>query len=118
MEFQLFRTVAAAGSLALTALVVELIRRRKLKDELWLPWLLLAIAPLVASVWVAPWAGLARWLGVRYEPALLLGGGVLLALAMLLHLTVVVSGLMRQNVRLAQEVASLRLQLEDRDTGR
>ena len=69
MEFQLFRTVAAVGSLALTVLVLELIRRRKLKDELWLPWLVLAIAPLVASVWVAPLLESTPWTKCRPRSA-------------------------------------------------
>ena len=72
MEFRLYQTLAVLSSIALTAFVVELIRRRRLKDELWLPWLLVAIAPLVTGVWIAPWANLARWLGIAYAPALLL----------------------------------------------
>lgn len=111
MEIRLFQTVAALSSIALTAIVVELIRRRRLKDELWLPWLLVAIAPLITSVWISPWAALARGLGIQYEPALLLGFAILLCFAMLLYLTVVVSGLMRQNLRLAQELGILRLRL-------
>jgi len=112
MEIQLFRSVAAVSSLLLTGLVLELIRRRKLKDELWLPWLLVAIAPLIASLWIRPWAALAHWLGIIYEPALLLGLATLLGFAMLLYLTVVVSTLMRQNLRLAQDLALLRMRVE------
>jgi hypothetical protein len=117
MEFRLFQSVAVLSSLALTAIVVELIRRRRLKDELWLPWLVVALAPLVTGLWIAPWAGLARWLGIAYEPALLLGFGLLLCFALLLYLTVVVSGLMRQNLRLAQELALLQLRFEGRPRG-
>ena len=105
MEFRLFQSVAALGSIVLTGIVLELIRRRKIDDELWVPWLLVGIAPLVLSLWIAPWAALARWLGIAYEPALLLGLGILLCLAMLLYMTVVVSSLMGQNLRLAQELA-------------
>ena len=112
MELRLFQSVAAASSLVLIALVLELIRRRKLKDELWVPWLLVAAAPLVTSLWIRPWAALAHWLGIAYEPALLLGLATLLGFAMLLYLTVVVSSLMRQNLRLAQDLALLRLRVE------
>ena len=112
MEFRLFQSVAALSSLLLTGLVLELIRRRKLKDELWLPWLLVAIAPFVTALWIRPWAALAHWLGIIYEPALLLGLATLLGFAMLLYLTVVVSTLMRQNLRLAQDLALLRMRVE------
>lgn len=112
MEIRLFQFVAALSSIALTAIVVELIRRRRLKDELWLPWLLVAVAPLIASLWISPWAALARGLGIQYEPALLLGFAILLCFALLLYLTVVVSGLMRQNLRLAQELGILRMRID------
>ena len=112
MELQLFQSFAALSSLLITGLVLELIRRRKLKDELWLPWLLVAVAPLVTSLWIRPWAAVAHWLGIIYEPALLLGLATLLGFAMLLYLTVVVSTLMRQNLRLAQDLALLRMRVE------
>ena len=112
MPIRPFQIFVAASSLALTALVLELIRRRKIKDELWLPWLVVSITPLVMTIWISPWAGLARLLGIAYEPALLLMLGLLLCLALILYLTVVVSTLMRQNLRLAQEMALLRERVE------
>ena len=107
-----FQIFVAASSLALTVFVLELIRRRKIKDELWVPWLVVSITPFVMSLWISPWAGLAHLLGIAYEPALLLMLGLLLCLALILYLTVVVSTLMRQNLRLAQEMALLRERIE------
>ncbi|MFQ5513652.1 MAG: DUF2304 domain-containing protein [Myxococcota bacterium] len=112
MKLQLFQTLAALGSIGLTTIVLELIRRGKLQDELWVPWLLLAVTPLLASLWMTPWATLARWLGIAYEPALLLALGILLAMGMILYLTVVLSTLMRRNLRLVQELAVLQQQVE------
>jgi hypothetical protein len=112
MAFRLYQAVVAGSSLILTLAVLELIRRYKLKDELWLPWLLVSVTPLVMSFWIAPWAALAHWLGIFYEPALLFVLGILLCLALILYLTVVVSTLMRQNLRLAQDLALLRHRLE------
>ncbi len=112
MEFRLFQSIAVIGSLLLTAIVLELIRRRKLKDELWVPWLIVAITPLLASLWISPWAALARWLGIVYEPALLLALGILLSISMILYLAVVMSTLMRRNLRLSQEIALLQVRVE------
>jgi hypothetical protein len=112
MEFPLYRTLVGLGSVSLTALILELIRRRKLKEELWLPWLAVALAPLAMSIWIAPWATVARWLGFVYEPALLLAVGLFLSFAMILYLTIVVSTLLRQNLRLAQDVAHLAYRLD------
>lgn len=108
MGFRNFQTLAVVGSLLLIGLVLELIRRRALKEELWVPWIAVSLVPLVAGIWIEPWARLASWLDVRYEPALLIAGGVALSIGMILYLTVVISSLMRQNLRLAQELAVLR----------
>ena len=112
MRFELFQAVVGFSSLGLTLVVLELIRRRRLKDELWLPWLVVTVTPLVMSFWIRPWAALAHWLGIVYEPALLFVLGILLCLGLILYLTVVVSSLMRQNLRLAQDVALVRHRLE------
>ena len=112
MGFRLFQAVVGLSSLGLTLVVLELIRRRTLKDELWLPWLVVTVTPLVMSFWIRPWAALAHWLGIAYEPALLFVLGILLCLGLILYLTVVVSSLMRQNLRLAQDVALVRHRLE------
>ena len=50
--------------------------------------------------------------GIHYEPALLMMAGLFFALLLLLYMTTVVSGLMRQNQRLAQEVAELSWRLD------
>lgn len=112
MEFQLFRPVATVASLLLVGILLELIRRRRLKEELWVPSLLVAIAPMLASLWISPWATVATWLGIVYEPALLLGLAIAMCVAMILYLAVVVSTLMQRNLRLAQELALLRARLE------
>lgn len=112
MEFRLFQTLATLGSLVMLAIVLELIRRRKLKDELWVPWLLISVAPLVAGLWISPWAAAATWLGIAYEPALLFALAIGLCIAMILYLTVVISGLMQRQLRLAQELALLRARVD------
>jgi integral membrane sensor domain MASE1 len=112
VELRLFQTVAALGSVILTLVVLELIRRRKLSEELWIPWLVVALAPGVAALWIWPWATLARWLGIFYEPALLLGLAVVLSISILLYVTVVVSSIVARTRRLAQEVAILRAELK------
>jgi hypothetical protein len=93
-------------------LVVELIRRRKIQEVLWLPWLAAGILPAVLGAWTTPWAKFARWLGILYEPLLLVALAALASFAMLLYLTVVVSGVLRKNLRLAQEIALLRYEID------
>ncbi len=115
---QPIRIVAALASLALVALVLDLIRRRRIKEELWFAWLAASIVPLVCSVWLGPWAALARLLGVHYEPTLLMVVGILFSQVLILYLSVVLSSVMRQNQRLAQEVGTLAWRLEQVERAR
>lgn len=109
---QPIRAVAAVMSLVLVIVVLDLIRRGRIKEELWPAWLMASFGPLVCSLWLDPWIRLAHALGIRYEPALLMIVGIFFALALLLHLVTVLSALMQQNQRLAQEVAQLAWRLE------
>jgi hypothetical protein len=112
MKFEPYQLVAVAASLGATLVVVELIRRRKIQHGLWLPWLLAAAFPAILGAWIEPWAALARFLGILYEPLLLVALASLLSFAMLLYLTVVVSTLIQKNLRLAQELALVRSRLD------
>ena len=69
-------------------------------------------APLVLSLSTPTWGGLARSLGVAYEPSLLLALGLLMAFSMILYLTTVVSTLLRHNLVFAQEIACLRARMD------
>jgi hypothetical protein len=112
MKLQAYQAVAIIMSAAAVATVVELIRRRRIQDALWLPWLLAALMPALLGLWTRPWAWLAHQLGILYEPLLLVALASLVSFGLLLHLSVVVSTLIGQNMRLAQEVALLREELD------
>ena len=118
MTVEPYQIVAVAASTAGTALVVELIRRRRIQPVLWLPWLAAALFPALVGAWISPWAKLAHWIGIMYEPLLLVALASLLAFAMLLYLSVVVSGLIQKNLRLAQELALLRSKLDEYESER
>ncbi len=117
MRFEPYQLVALVASTVATALVVELIRRRRIQQVLWLPWLGAALFPAVLGGWIHPWAAVAKWFGIVYEPLLLVALAALLSFAMLLYLTVVVSGLIQKNLRLAQELALLRSKLDEYEVG-
>jgi integral membrane sensor domain MASE1 len=110
MEFK-YQAVAVLLTLTGLLIVFELIRRRQIQDVLWLPWIMIAMTPTIVGLWIRPWALLAQWLGILYEPLLLVALGSVLSFAMLMYLTVVVSSLIRKNLRLAQELALMREEL-------
>ena len=105
---------AALASLALLAVIFELIRRHRLRERYALLWLLAGTVLLVLSLWRSSVNTIAGWAGVRgYPPAVLFAVAVLFILVVLLHYSTVVSKLTDQNVILAQRLALLGARLRD-----
>ena len=110
------RLVAILVSLILLLVTVQLIRKRKLREEYALLWLLASIAILILSMFGGIVGSLARIFNIAYSPTLPLVAGILFALAVLLSLSVAISNQANQNRDLAQEMALLEFrlrQLED-----
>jgi len=107
--------VSIAGvlaSLALLLVVLELIRRRRLRERYALLWLVTGLTLTALSAWRDGLNTIAGWVGVRsYPPAVLFAVGILFILAVLLHYSTVVSRLSDQNVVLAQRLALLEEEL-------
>jgi len=97
--------IAVVVSAALVAVVVDLVRRRKLTEEYSLIWLLCGAALLVLSLWKNVLDVSARWIGIYYPPAVLLLVLVFFGFIASLYFSVVISGQRRQIERLIEEVA-------------
>ena len=107
---------ASIASLVLLAVVLELIRSRRLRERYALLWLLTGLVLLVLSAWRGGLDTIAGWLGVTgYPPAVLFAVGTLFILLVLLHYATVISRLADQNVILAQRLALLEARLRERD---
>ena len=107
-----------AASLALLAVVFELIRSRRLRERYALLWLLTGLVLLALSAWRDGLNTIAGWFGVTgYPPAVLFAVAVLFILLVLLHYSTVVSKLSDQNVLLAQRVALLEARLARDEAG-
>jgi len=104
--------LGSLAALALVLVVLELIRRRRLRERYALLWLVTGIVLMVLSAWRSGLNTIAGWLGVRsYPPAVLFAVGILFILAVLLHYSTVISRLSDQNVVLAQRLALLEQEL-------
>jgi len=101
------QVVAIAVSAALLAIVIELVRRRKLTEEYSFVWILCAIALLSLSLWRDLLHVVAHWLGVFYPPAVLLLVLTVFVFVACLYFSVVVSRQRQQIERLAEEQAIL-----------
>jgi hypothetical protein len=104
---------AAIASLVLLVAVLELVRRRRLREKYALLWILTAIVLLVLSVWRGAVTSIATALGVSYGPTVLFAVGALFVLVVLLHYSTVISALTDRTVMLAQKIASLEQRIDE-----
>lgn len=101
------RIVAIAGSLALLIFIVELVRRRRLKEEYSVLWVATALALLLLAAWGGLLRDLAQLIGANSQASALYFFSTLFVVFLLLHFSVRVSNLERRVVVLMQEVALL-----------
>jgi hypothetical protein len=108
----------AIASLILIAVILELIRSRRLRERYALLWLATGVVLLALSVWRDGLNTIAGWFGVTgYPPAVLFAVATLFIILVLLHYSTVISKLADQNAILAQKVALLEAELEERAPG-
>jgi hypothetical protein len=109
--------VGAIASVALLAVIIELIRSRRLRERYALLWLVTGLVLLVLSLWRDGLNTIAGWAGVTgYPPAVLFALGLLFVIVVLLHYSTVISRLSDQNTILAQRIALLEAELGERAT--
>jgi hypothetical protein len=106
--------VAAA---ILIAVVLELVRRRKLTEEYSLVWLVSAAVLLAASLRREALQTVGRWLGIDQPAVVLLVMATLVLLAISLCLSVVMSRQRRQIDRLMEDTAILSAELRELRAG-
>lgn len=111
--FTKIQIVSALGAVALVLLVFELVRRRKLSEEYSFVWVAATVIMAVLGFSVPLLQSVTRWLGILYESSLVFAAGIVFATAMLLHQSVKLSRLGREQRALVHEVALLRGALEE-----
>ena len=114
---QFIQLIAILFSVAVFIGVIDLIRRKKLKERYALLWLSSAIILMALSLWRDLLHSISRLAGVEYPPALLFFIAFLFLLLIVLHYSVEISDLSEKNKRLAQEVALLKTLFEQNIKG-
>jgi hypothetical protein len=104
--------ISIVGSLLFLVVIGRLIVRGRLREEYAIVWLACTIVLLLLSVWRNGLEVLAASLGVFYAPSLLFLGACFAITIFLVHLSVVVTKLQKQNKILAQELALMRNELQ------
>jgi len=98
------RIIAVGGSIAMLALVVELVRRRRLKEEYSVLWIVTALILLLLSSWYGLLEWITQAMGAVLPTSTLFFAGLMFVIAMLLHFSVRVSQLERTVTTLVQEL--------------
>lgn len=99
-------------ALAIVGLVVEMLRRKKLREKYAIWWLVVGIATLVLAAFPQLLDVVARAAGVQLPSNLLFILSILMLLGVSLHLSWEISVVEDETRALAEEVAILRVQIE------
>jgi predicted AlkP superfamily phosphohydrolase/phosphomutase len=105
------RIIAIIFSIFLLLVIVQLIRKHKLREEYSLVWLAASLSILFLSVFGGLTKFLASLFAVSYAPTLILVSGLLFALVLLLSQSVALSTQSNRVRDLAQSIALLEWQL-------
>lgn len=109
--------LALALAVVFILVVLDLVRRKRLKEKYSLLWLLVGAVMLTLASSRQLLESAANRLHVYYAPSLLFLCGLIFSFALILHVTVVLSRLEDRVVRLAQEVALLRAEQKETESG-
>jgi hypothetical protein len=112
------RILAVGISLGILLLVVELVRRRRLKEEYSLLWIVTAVVLLVLSLWYELLLAITDVIGAVLPSSTLFFFGLAFALLMLLHFSVRISRLERSMTMLVQEIGLMRVEERPEDVAR
>ena len=106
-----YQILSIIGSILILLLLIELVRKRKLKENYSLLWFSIAIVFIIFSIWPDLLFFIASLLGIQYSPSalfLILITGLYL---LLLHFSVVISELSEKNKNLSQKIGLIDLEI-------
>ena len=106
--------VPLVGGLIAVGLMVELLRRRQLKEKYAVLWVVVGAGMLLLAIWPGLLDMTARALSVKSGPNLLMFVAALVLIVVCVHLSWEVSRLEDRSRALAEEVGLLRLELDRR----
>jgi hypothetical protein len=105
--------IALIGSVLVLGGIVELLRRRQLKEKYTVLWLLVGLVLVVFTAFPALLERISRALGVAVPTNLLFFVAILFLVGVVLHLSWEASRLENETRKLAEDVAILRLDLAE-----
>lgn len=107
--------IAIAVSLSFLIYISRLIVKGKLREEYAFVWIVCTVILILFSLWRQGLDVVSRWLGIYDPPNMVFTGAIFAILIYLLHLSITVSKLTRQNKTLAQELALMKQEQQAKD---
>jgi hypothetical protein len=104
---------AIVGSILFLVFIVELIRKRKIKEEYGLLWIVFGIIFIVIAIWNKGLEVISWLLGIFYAPAAFLLILIVAIFLILIQYSIVISRLNEKNKILAQELGILKMQIKE-----
>lgn len=102
------RILAAVCGIGMLIVIIELVRRRKLKEEYSILWLIAGVAIVIIGLHHGLLIAVTRLIGAGWTSSTLFFFGILFVLALCLQFSVRISAMETRLKNLAQEVAILR----------
>jgi hypothetical protein len=100
-------------SLAFILFILELTRKRKIREQYSLIWFLIGFVMLLFSVFRGLLDVIAAFLGIYYAPSLILTIALLLGLISGIHFSIVISKLTETSKTAIQEIGILKNKIEE-----
>lgn len=105
--------IAIAASISLFLYIIFLVRNQRIKEEYSLLWLFFSVVFMFFSVWRDGLEYFAHLIGIAYPPAALFIILLLAIFLILIEFSRIISRLTDRNISLAQEVALLKMEVND-----
>ena len=114
MDFTKIQYLAIAGSISIFIMIIELVRRKKIKEQYSLLWIAFSLVFIVFSFWKDGIDLLGEVVGIAYRPAAFFLLLILAIFFILIQFSIIISKLSTQNKEMSQEIGLLKEKV-DRD---
>ena len=109
VDIDRFQILAVIGSLIFLALIVYLVRKKKLREDYSLLWLFFGGIFLLLSIWRESLEYISKAIGVAYGPAAIFIILIMSLFMIMIQFSLIISKQANQISMLAQEISLLKL---------
>jgi hypothetical protein len=113
VNINIIQYLSIIGSILILLLVVELVRRKKIKEQYSLLWIFFSLVFIVFSIWRQALDYLASLVGIVYPPAAFLLILVMAVYLILIQYSIIISKLSFQLKESIQEISILKYEIDE-----